>query len=83
MTYSRPGPSRNRTEPEQEDQDRVRNDAGLDAAGTGPVHAEPDVDVREDESMEVDRARGLPGRREADPGEGKGAGAAPSNSLDS
>ena len=41
------------------------------------------VDVREDESMEVDRARGLPGRREADPGEGKGAGAAPSNSLDS
>ena len=29
------------------------------------------------------RARSLPGRREADPGEGKGAGAAPSNSLDS
>ena len=57
VTCSRPGPSRNRAEPEQEDQDRVRNDAGLDAAGTGPVHAEPDVDVREDESMEVDRAR--------------------------
>ena len=68
VTCSRPGssrgrggPFRNRTEPEQEDQDRVRNDAGLDAAGTGPVHAEPDVDVREDESMEVDRAR-APGR---------------------
>ena len=57
MTCSRPGPSRNRAGPEQEDQDRVRNDAGLDAAGTGPVRAEPGVDVREDESMEVDRAR--------------------------
>ena len=57
VTCSRPGPSRSRAEPEQEDQDRVRNDAGLDAARTGPVHAEPGVDVREDESMEVDRAR--------------------------
>ena len=63
VTCSRPGPSRSRggssrsrAEPE-EHQDRVRNDAGLDAAGTGPVRAEPGVDVREDESMEVDRVR--------------------------